>query len=80
MVQRSVSDIPGWAQPEEASARDEEYLHHGNGLHSHKHIHSGNDFHYHRHQHAGGEEEHVHDADDLVHEEHPQHRQHHLTH
>ncbi len=79
MSPTSLPGNPGKAAPEEASARDLEYVLHTHTLHSHKHVHGDHAFHYHRHEHAGGEQEHLHEINDPLHEEHPHHQQYHLV-
>ena len=50
---------PTEATPVAADAPD--YVHHGDGVHSHKRHHHGR-HHHHRHAHAGGEQTHTHTA------------------
>ena len=53
-----TATAPTQATPVAADAP--EYVHHGNGEHSHKRHHHGR-HHHHKHTHAGGEQAHSHD-------------------
>lgn len=55
-----------------------EYVHHGEGHHSHKHEHGEHGHHHHRHHHEGGEQQHTHAADHPLHATNAEHAKHHM--
>ncbi len=65
------------APPTPASPSAPDYIHHGEGHHSHKHEH-GEGHHHHRHHHQGGHEPHTHGPEHPLNANNPDHAQHHM--
>lgn len=74
----SGTPTPGGSTVTKVDPSAPEYVHHGEGHHSHKHEHGEHGHHHHRHHHEGGEQQHAHAADHPLHAANAEHAKHHM--